>query len=172
MRLQEDVEDVVVEICGLIKLPTDSPAGFIRRLATLPSNLHETHRRTLLKAAKTAVELAYIEFDITRSACRQRMPENRVSTWISRIPFADVRDFKECIYEVIDLAERLKDSTIGFGFFEVVEPVCRRATESVRISFGRIVPEIGKAEMVEIRWAVERECMYWAAVTMIRARIG
>jgi hypothetical protein len=166
VRFQENVDDIVVDLCSLIDLRTEIPTYFLRRLADLPPALPDVHRRTLLRNARSAVEVACSEFTRARSAARGNMP-TRIQTF--RIPFGDVRDFKEYVQEVNDLAENLNDSMRGFGFFDVAEPPCRRAMESVRIAFGRIVPGSVETEMAEIRWAVERKCMYWAAVTMMKA---
>jgi hypothetical protein len=173
VRFQEDVDVIVPKICNLIDLRTASPTHFLRLLATLPSNLYEVHRRTLLRAARSAVGVAYGEFSLARSAAaRQGTSDKPSSNWMFRIPFADVRDFKGYVNEVNEQAENLNNSMRGFEFFDVAEPDCRRAMESVRISFGRTVPGSAETEMAEIRWAVERKCMYWAAVTMMEARIG
>jgi hypothetical protein len=173
VRFQEDVDAIVPEICNLIGLRTASPTHFLRLLATLPSNLHEVHRRTLLRAARSAVGVAYGEFSLARSAAaRQGTSDRSSSNWMFRIPFADVRDFKGYVNEVNEQAENLNDSMREFGFFDVAEPDCRRATERLRVAYGGIVPGSATAELAEIRWAVERKCMYWAAVTMMEARIG
>jgi hypothetical protein len=170
VRFQEDIDEIVPEICNLIDLRTASPTHFLRLLAILPSDLHEVHRRTLLRTARSALGVAYGEFNLARSAAaRQGTSDRPSSNWMLTIPFADVRDFKDYVGEVNDLAENLNDSMRGFGFFDAAEPHCRRAMESVRIAFGRIVPGSAETEMAEIRWAVERKCMYWAAVTMMKA---
>jgi hypothetical protein len=172
VRFQEDVDAIVPEICNLIDLRTASPTHFLRLLATMPSNLHEV-RRTLLRAARSAVGVAYGEFSLARSAAaRQGTSDRPSSNWMFRIPFADVRDFKGYVNEVNEQAENLNDSMRGFGFFDVAEPDCRRATERLRVAYDGIVPGSAAAELAEIRWAVERKCMYWAAVTMMKARIG
>ena len=169
VRFQENVDDIVTDLCSLIDLRTEIPTYFLRRLADLPPALPDVHRRTLLRTARSAVEVAYGEFARARSAAQGNMP-TRIQMF--RIPFADVRDFKDYVGEVNDSAENPNDSVRGFGFFDVAGTDCRRAMNYLRLAYGWIVPESAAAEMAEIRWAVERKCMYWSAVTMMKARIG
>jgi hypothetical protein len=170
VRFQENVDDIVADLCSLIDLRTEIPTYFLRRLADLPPALPDVHRRTLLRTARSAVGVAYGEFARARSAAREGHMPARIQMF--RIPFPDVRDFTDYVGEVIDLAENLNDSVRGFGFFDVAGTDCRRAMDYLRVAHGGIVPESAAAEMAEIRWAVERKCMYWSAVTMMRARVG
>lgn len=88
------------------------------------------------------------------------------------IPFAEVRDFDRYVYEVVSMAEDWQDSVSGLGFFAASEPDCRRALEGLSTVRDQAVGGSAETEMAEIWRAVERKCMYWAAVTIMDARIG
>jgi hypothetical protein len=118
-RFQEDDIILVREISDLIALNTASPKYVLARIDALPSDLSDWHRKALLKAAREAVEVAYSAFDRARSAGREKMPEDAAFERMSRLPFADVRDFETYAFEVGITARELKESVLGFGILEV-----------------------------------------------------
>lgn len=102
----------------------------------------------------------------------KNLPGDQVFPRMSWIPFAEDRSFQKYVDMVNVLAEDLDDSASGLGFFEAAAVECRRARESV----GKATDDVVKggaeaAQMVEIRWFIERKCMYWAAVAMVDARL-
>lgn len=159
-RFQENAEDALVEICSLIGLETASPTYTLSRLANLQSDLHEVHRRRLLETARSAVESAYREFDRARRAGEEKIPEDQAFLCMCFIPFAELRDFDRYVYKVVSMAEDLHDSVSELGIFAASAPDCRRALEGLRTVRDQAVGGSAETEMAEIRWAVERKCMY------------
>jgi len=99
------------------------------------------------------------------------MPEDAALERMCRLPVADVREFEAYVSEVASMAGEMKESVLGFEFFEAAELHSKSADHSVKKAMEWIERGGVAAESTEIRWAVERRCMYWAAVAMIDARI-
>jgi hypothetical protein len=170
-RFPEDDIILVREISDLIALNTASPKYVLARIDALPSDLSDWHRKALLKAAREAVEVAYSAFDRARSAGREKMPEDAAFERMSRLPFADVRDFETYTFEVGITARELKESVLGFGILEVALFHSKGAENYIRDISSRTKWGGTVAQDKEIWWAVERKCMYWAAVAMMEARL-
>jgi hypothetical protein len=162
--------ELVDEIGQLIRVRTASPTYALKRLAALSPDLNDVYRGRLLETAKSAVEVAYAEFERARKTGWENLAGDWAFTLMSWMPFAEVRDFRKYVDEVKVAAEDLDDSTLGFGFFEAAAVDCRRARESVGKATGGIVDKA--AQVSEIRWVIERKCMYCAAIDMMDARIG
>jgi hypothetical protein len=170
-RFQEDEMNLVGELDQLIRLKTASPTYVVKRLADLPSDLNDVYRERLLKAARLAIEVAYAEYERDSKTGWENLPGDSAFDRMSHMPFAEVRDFQKYVDEVNAVVYQLSNMTLGVGFFEAAAVDCKRAQESADKATMSIALEVARAQMVEIRWAVERKCMYWAAVAMMNARI-
>lgn len=169
-HLPEDKAELLDVVDGLIKLETASPTLALKWLTYL-SSLSDAHRQRLLTTARSAVETAYIAYDRVRSSGCEKMPDDMIFRRMSLIFFDKVRDFKKYVFAVDTEAGDLEDSTRGFGFFKAAALDWTSALDSVRKAASKAESGSAKVEMAEIVWAVERKCMYWAAVDMMRARI-
>jgi len=164
--------DLVDELGQLIRVKTASPTYSLKRLAALPPDLNDVYRGRLLEAAKAAVEVAYAEFERARKTGWENYLGDLAFARMSWMPFAEIRDFQKYVNEVDVAAEDLGDSTFGFGVLEAAAVDCRRARGSVgKTADGILKGGVEAAQLAEIRWVVERKCMYWAVVAMLDARI-
>jgi hypothetical protein len=168
---REDETALVREIIDTIGLETGTPTCVLGRLDALPCDVSEAHRKQLLEAARAAVEVAYDYYEYARSFGREKMPNDAAFERMCKIPFADLREFGAYIHEVAATAKDLKESLAGVRFFEVAEFQSKIAEDSTRKAFEWIERGGAAVEVTEIRWAVERKCMYWAAVALMKARI-
>lgn len=165
---------LVLKVGDLIKLQTASPAYTLMRLGAIESQLklNDTHRAHLLETARFALQVSYGEFDRVRDAARQRTTKGGGSDREPTIQFADVRDLQTYASTAKLLTEELDNSLSNFGVFQGVSGHYGRVAERL----SSVIEEVGRggaeAEIMEIRWAVERKCMYWADVDMMDAQVG
>lgn len=175
-RFQESEIELMDEIEQLIRVKTASPTYALKRFATVSPDLNDVYRGRLLETAKVAIEVAYAEYERARTTGWKSLQGDIAFSWMSWIPFCEIRDFQKYVKGVNTAAEELVDSTMGFEFFEQAGLDCRCAKESVGkatdcIIVNDIVVDVVKVQMAEIGWMIERKCIYWAAAAMMDARI-
>jgi hypothetical protein len=78
-----------------------------------------------------AIDVAYAEYERARTTGWKDLLGDTAFSWMSWIPFGEIRDFQKYVKEVNTAVEELVDSTMDFAFFEQAELDCRCAKESV-----------------------------------------
>jgi ATP phosphoribosyltransferase regulatory subunit HisZ len=159
----------------LIKLQAASPVRKLKLLAGLETRLklNEVHRAHLLDSAKLAVQVVYGEFKRARHAARQRTAKGGESSiFAPTIHLADIRDLRTFVDKSLLLTERLENGVSSFGALQHPSAHYKPAAEGLKTVVESLARGGPEAEMMEIRWMVERKCMYWDAVAMMNARIG
>ena len=167
---------LIFELGDLIKLQAASPVYTLQQLAKLEAVLkyNDTHRKHLLETAKLAVQIAHSEFTRARHAARQRTSKGggEAINPAPTIHLADIKDLRKYAERSLRLTERLETSHANFGALQHIRVHHRHAVEGFKAVIASVVRGGPESEMMEIRWAVERKCMYWDAVAMMKARIG
>lgn len=69
-------------------------------------------------------------------------------------------------------ATRLADTTSGFTVYHAVDSDLRRAQRHLKLLGEKIESGGAEADILEIRWAVERKCVYWAAVDIVAVKLA
>jgi hypothetical protein len=161
----------ILELGDLIKCQTANPVHTLQRLDGLESLLKTNglHRGNLLGTVKFAVQIAYGDFDRARSAAQQRMIGKELAPMIH---LADIRDLRTFVDTSLLLTKELENSMSNSGALQHLILHYRYAAEGLKVIVKSLTRGGADAEMMEIRWTVERNCMYWDAVAMMDARIG
>lgn len=160
-------EEKILEITELVRVRTASSGITLQRPAELDGKLDGQERQGVLEIARTAANVASREY----SRARRTRPKT-VARALERdveVPFSGVNDYREYLRCLQRQAKELHD---GFGGLEVFHEAFY-GMKLVRRSFDGMsdLAERGNAEadMMEIRWLVERKCMFWAAVDILTA---
>ena len=161
----------ILELGDLIKCQTANPVHTLQRLDGLESLLKTNvlHRGNLLETANLAVQVAYSDFDRSRHAARQRMSGKEPAPTIH---LADIRDLRTYVDTSLLLTKELENSMSNCGALQHLTLHYRYAAEGLKVVVKNVARGGADAELMEIRWTVERKCMYWDAVAMMDARIG
>jgi hypothetical protein len=161
----------IIELGHLIKCQTANPVHTLQRLDGLESLLKTNglHRGNLLETAKLAVQVAYSDFDRARHAARQRMSGKEPAPTIH---LADIRDLRTYVDTSLLLTKELENSMSNCGALQHLVLHYRYAAEGLKVVVKNVARGGADAELMEIRWTVERKCMYWDVVAMMDARIG
>lgn len=161
----------ILEVGDLIKCRTASPVYTLQRLNGLESlvKINDLHRGNLLETARLAVQVAYGDFDRARNVARQRMSGKEPPLMIH---LADIRDPRTFVHKSLLLTEKLENGVSSYGALQHPGTHYKLAAEGLKTVIESLARGGPEAEMMEIRWMVERKCMYWDAVAMLNARIG
>jgi hypothetical protein len=161
----------ILEVGDLIKCRTASPVYTLQRLDALESLLktNDLHRGNLLETAKLAVQVAYSDFDRARQAARQRMSGKEPPLMIH---LADISDLRTYVETAEVLTEELETGMLYSGALRHLGAHYRYVAEALKVVLQSVARGGADAEMTELRWTVERKCMYCDAVAMLNARIG
>jgi hypothetical protein len=145
----------------LIELHTASPTKTLQCLKNLDFQLTTSERQYLIETAEYAGLIARAEYHHhrtnydTQSASLRRHIE---------LPLPDVDDYEHYLRKLKLQVKQLEDSVSCFpalqgaaeGIGEMLDGMC------VAIKLGG-----EDVEMAELRWLVERKCMYWAAIDIM-----
>jgi len=163
-------QEKLSEISELMRVKTAGAGITLQRLAELDggSELDGRERQEVLAIAREAANIASKEYARVRRT-RPKMPLARILERNAEVPLAEVQDYKEYLRCLQLQAEELRDGVWGLGAFREVS----RGVENVRKGLDEMsdTAERGDsaADMVEIKWLVERKCMFWAAVDILTA---
>jgi hypothetical protein len=162
-------QEKVLEITELLRVKTASSNITLQRLAELESSLGAKERPSLLKTAKSAAAAAQKEYNRMRNIRKPAGSRVSVSARNSEVPLPDVQSDREYVHRVQLQAERLQLGMQGFAAFQeglggvgsVKGCLADISATTERRNAG--------AETAEIRWSIERKCMFWAAVDLLMA---
>jgi hypothetical protein len=121
------------------------------------------------------VQVAHGEFNRASRAARQRVCKEGCGRAFNHAPtvrFADATDLKTFAGEARNVADGLDNGLSDFEIFRNLGMQCRRAAAELKNLVESVTRGGPAAEMMEIRWMVERKCMYLDAIAMMNARIG
>lgn len=161
-------QEKLLEIMELIKVRTASPWVTLQRLAELDDTFDGQERQGLLEIARAAANVASKEY----SGVRRTRPKKLVARALERnavVPLSEVNNYREYVGRLRLQAEEMQDSVWGLAVFQEAS----HGVEHVRRCFNEMSDVMKRgdteADMIEIRWLVERKCMFWAAVDILTA---
>jgi hypothetical protein len=161
----------ILEVGDLIKCRTASPVYTLQRLDGLESLLktNDLHRGNLLETARLAVQVAYGDFDRARNAARQRMSGKEPPLMIH---LADISELRTYVETAEALTGELETGMLYSGALRHLGAHYRYVAEALKVVLQSVARGGADAKITELRWTVERNCMYCDAVAMLNARIG
>jgi hypothetical protein len=84
------------------------------------------------------------------------------------LPLPDIDDYEQDIRDLRLQVRQLEDAVSGF-------PALQGAVDGIREMLDGMCEAIDRdgaeVEMAELRWLVERKCMYWAAIDVMVGRM-
>jgi hypothetical protein len=133
-------------------------------LKNLDLELTTEERENLISIAKRASTIARGKYQ-KRHTSYQALPAS-LRKYIE-LPLPDVDDYEQYVRDLKLQVTQLEDAVSGF-------PALQRAVDGIRELLegmcGRIDNGGVEVEMAELRWLIERKCMYWAAVDVMVER--
>ena len=166
----------VLELGDLIRLQTANPAYTLRRLALCELQLkqNDAPRSHLLETARMAVQVAHGEFNRASHAAQRRACKREGAAFdpAPTIQFADATDLQSFADAARIMADALDNGMSNFAVFRGPSQYFKHAVAGLKAVVESLARGGAEAEMMEIRWAVERKCMYLDSVAMMDARIG
>lgn len=159
----------LAETAELMRVRTAAAGVTLQRLAELgDGELDGQGRQGLLAIARAAANVASKEYARVRRT-RPKAPLARMLERNAELPFAEVHDYGEYLRCLRWQVRELRDGVWGLSGFREAS----RRLENVRKRFNETSESMGRgglaADMAEIRWLVERKCMFWAAVDILTA---
>jgi hypothetical protein len=151
-----------------MRVKTAAAGVTLQRFAELGDELDGRKRQDVLAVARAAANVAWKEYARVRRT-RPKAPLARMLERNAEVPFAEVQDYGEYLRCLQWRARELQSGVWGLGGFWEVS----RDIENIRKCLDEMSEMMehrgAEADVNEIRWWVERKCMFWAAVDILTA---
>jgi hypothetical protein len=162
-------EEKFAELTKLLRVPIASSNITLQRLGELESAPVAMQRKALLSAAKSAVSVAQAEYTRVHGIKQSVGLLTPTLRRNAQVPLPYVQSYREYLRRIQMQAKQLHDDMRGLFMSQEGHDGIGSVQESLEEMSALVNRRDVEAEMMEIRWLVQRKCMFWAAVDLLTA---